>query len=264
MGTEYAIEVDRVWHHYGGQPVLREVSLAVERGELVAVMGPNGMGKSTLLSLVGGAMKPLEGAVRIAGLERRSDAEAENEIRRRVCWLPAESFLPWQVTPREYLHAIGRLHDLPPRRIAEQVERLLAVYELERQADALIGGCSTGQRKKVALAGALVSEREVLVLDEPFSGGLDATGLDATRRILKHLAEREDRTVLMAVPVPELVEGLAHRVAILDRGSLVACDTVDGLRGLAGVEGGLDDVLARLLHADVLDAVEAFVQGGTP
>lgn len=262
MDTTAAIDVDGLWHHYGGAPVLRDVSFTIGQGELVAVMGPNGMGKSTLLSIIGGAMKPMIGMVRIGGLTRRGSPAEENEIRRRMFWLPAEGFLPFQLTPRNYLYAVGRVYDIPPKRLTEQVERLVAVYDLQDQANALIGHCSTGQRKKIALAGALISDREILVLDEPFSGGLDASGLDATRRILTHLAERQDRTVLMAVPVPSLVEGLAHRIAILDHGNILACEDMAGLRKRTGIDGDLGEIIASLLHADVVGAVEAYVKEG--
>jgi ABC-type multidrug transport system ATPase subunit len=95
------INVVNVWHHYGIKPVLRDVSLKVEPGELVAVMGPNGMGKSTLLGLMGGVLWPIKGYVEIAGHRRRSSVEEEIEIRKKVVYLPDNPYLPLYSTGRE-------------------------------------------------------------------------------------------------------------------------------------------------------------------
>ena len=116
------IRVVNVWHHYGVRPVLKDVSLHVECGRLVAVMGPNGMGKSTLLTLIGGLLWPLEGFVEIDGKRRRSSIEAEIAIRKKLVYLPDQPFLPPDSTGREFLLAVGRLYEVGERRLMEHAD----------------------------------------------------------------------------------------------------------------------------------------------
>ncbi|MFW9894032.1 MAG: ATP-binding cassette domain-containing protein, partial [Candidatus Thorarchaeota archaeon] len=106
------ISVVNVWHHYGIKPILKDVSLSVEPGELVAVMGPNGMGKSTLLGLMAGVLWPIKGYVEIDGHRRRNSIEEEIEIRKKIVYLPDNPYLPLFNTGREFLLAVGRLYEV--------------------------------------------------------------------------------------------------------------------------------------------------------
>ena len=255
------INVVNVWHHYGIKPILRDVSLKVEPGELLAVMGPNGMGKSTLLALMGGVLWPIKGYVEIAGHRRRSSVEEEIEIRKKVVYLPDNPYLPLYSTGREFLLAVGRLYEVEEERLMDHTEQLVKLFDLEENADAPIRSYSTGQRKKIGMCSALVTEAPILILDEPFSGGLDSSALLALGEVLKRLADRKDVTVVMAVPVPELVESLAHKIAIIAHGEILAYDTADGLRKTAGCTGPLPEVLEKLIHPDVFENIESYLQG---
>jgi ABC-type multidrug transport system ATPase subunit len=254
------IDVVNVWHHYGVKPVLRNVSLHIETGELVAVMGPNGMGKSTLLGLIGGVLSPLKGCVKIDGLTRRNSIEEETEIRKKTVYLPDSPFLPMFSTGREFLLAVGRLYEVEEERLLDHAEQLIKLFELVEQADSPIRSYSTGQKKKIGICSALITEVPVMILDEPYSGGLDSSALLALGQILKSLADRKDVTVVMAVPVPELVEPVAHKIAVVARGEIVAYDTADGLRKIAGCKGDLSEVLEKLLHPEVFNNIETYLK----
>jgi ABC-2 type transport system ATP-binding protein len=255
------INVTNVWHHYGVKPILRNVSLTVKSGELVAIMGPNGMGKSTLLGLMAGVLWPIKGYIEIDGHRRRNSIEEEIEIRKKVLYLPDNPYLPWYNTGREFLLAVGRLYQVEEEHLLDHAEQLLKLFDLQDNADAPIRSYSTGQRKKISICSALVSEAPILILDEPFSGGLDSSALMALSQVLKRLADRKDVTVVMAVPVPELVESLAHKIAIIAHGKILAYDTADGLRKIAGCTGGLPDVLEKLIHPEVFKNIETYLQG---
>ena len=257
------IRVKDVWHHYGVRPVLKNVSMEVQSGELVAVMGPNGMGKSTLLGVVGGVLHPVRGCVEINGKVRRSSPQAELEIRKNVVYLPANAYLPSLSTGREFLLTVGRLYGIDELHLMEHVTQLLDLFDLGDRGEAPIRTYSTGQRKKLELCSALVTEAKVLLLDEPFSGGLDSSALLAMNRVLKSLADRQDVTVLMAVPVPELVEGLAHRIAVVAHGELIAYNSADGLRQDTGVSGDLADVLEKLINPDTFNKLDAYLSRST-
>lgn len=250
-----------VTHHYGIRPVLRRLDLRIGRGELVALMGPNGMGKSTLLGVISGVLSPLKGHVEIDGMRRRGSVDDELAIRKKVVYLPDHPWLPGNRSGREFLLAVGRLYEIDDDRLMEHVDRLLMLFELVEKSDAPIQSYSSGQKKKVAVCAALVTEAQVMLLDEPFSGGLDPSALLALKSVLKRLAERDDVTVVMATQVPELVEGLAHRIVVLRHGEIAAYDTIDGLRRQTDCHGTLQEVLERLLNPQTIDNIERYFGG---
>jgi len=145
--------------------------------------------------------------------------------------------------------------------LMDHVDRLLRLFELEKEGDWPIRSYSNGQQKKIAICSALVTEAPVLLLDEPFSGGLDPSGILALKRILQRLAAQSDVTVVMTTPVPELVEELADRIVVVREGRIVAYDTAEGLRRQSTCSGPLAEVLERLIHPQTLQNIEQYFQG---
>jgi ABC-type multidrug transport system ATPase subunit len=252
------IRVQDVVQHYGIRPVLKGVSLTVEPGELLALMGPNGMGKSTLLAAIAGITSPQKGYVEIDGVRRRSSPEAELAIRRKAYYLPDHPWLPMQRTAREYLVDVARLYSVEDDRLFDHIERLLDLFALRDRADAPISALSTGQKKKVAISGALVSDAPIQLMDEPFSGGLDPSALLALRKVMQHLAHRDDVTLVIATPMPEIVETLADSIAIIRAGELITIGTPDELRASGEGEESLEEVLERLINPKTLEHVTAY------
>jgi ABC-type multidrug transport system ATPase subunit len=252
------IKVVDVSHHYGVRPVLKHVSLEIASGQLVVLMGPNGVGKSSLLSIIAGMMVPARGYVEINGRRRRDAEQAELEIRKQIAYLPDQPWLPEFKTGREWLMAIGRLYDIAAERLMDHISRLLDLFHLADKAEAPIRTYSNGQKKKLAICGVLVTETPVLILDEPFTGGLDAAAILALGRVLKQLANRKDTTVVMASQIGEMAEPLAHRIAILEDARLKACDTLDALRAKTGCSGSLSEVYERLVNPQTLEEIENY------
>lgn len=133
-----------VTQHYGIRPVLKNVDLKISAGKLTAVVGPNGMGKTTLLGVIAGTLVPQHGRVEIDGLRRRGSEEEELAIRRRVVYLPDHPWLPRERTGREFLLAVGALYEVAPERLIDHVERLLALFQLQREGDWPIRSYSNG------------------------------------------------------------------------------------------------------------------------
>ncbi len=252
------ITISRVSHHYGLRPVLRDINLEVRKGELVAIMGPNGVGKSTLLNIIAGLLAPAKGHVEIDGLRRRSTEQAELAIRRQMVFLSDHPWLPEFMTGREWLLAVGQLYDVDPDRLIDHIARLLAVFQLKEQGDAPIRTYSNGQKKKIALCAALVPDTPVLILDEPFTGGLDPAAILALGRVLRHLSDRLQVTIVMASQIPETVEQLAHRIVVLNQTTIVACDTLEALRARTG-GGSLPEVFEKLVNPQTLKDIEDYI-----
>jgi ABC-type multidrug transport system ATPase subunit len=257
------IELQDVTQHYGVRPVLRRVSLRVERGELVVILGPNGMGKTTLLGVMAGVLSPQHGSVHIDGMLRRGSVEEELAIRKRSVYLPDQPWLPANRTGREFLLAVGRLYDVDDERLMDHVDHLLDLFDLHDQGESPIRTYSAGQKKKIALCSALVTEASVLFLDEPFSGGLDPAGLLTLKKIFQHHARRKELTIVLTSPVPALVEEIASRILVLHHGEILAFDTLDGLQRMTGCRGSLGDVLERLIFPDTTRKLDAYFQDFT-
>ena len=250
------IEVSNVFHHYGVRPVLDDVSFVVETGQTLAIIGPNGSGKTTLLSLLGGLASSFEGTVRIDGMVRRGTPEDELSIRERTVFLPDDCWLP-DTNGRLFLLGVGELYGIEQRQLFEHVDQLLKVFQLEELGNSKMSFYSTGQKKKVGLCSALVSEAQVLLLDEPFSGGLDPAGITAMKQILKHLTAREDRTVVLTSPVPELVEEVADAVLILSEGRVLKCDLIDNIKTETESDS-LDEALRKLIFPETEADLHAY------
>jgi ABC-type multidrug transport system ATPase subunit len=139
----------------------------------------------------------------------------------------------------------------------DHISRALELFQLMEKGEAPIRTHSNGQKKKLAICGALICEAPVLVLDEPFTGGLDPSALLALGRVLKRLPDR-GVTIVMASQTPETVEGLAHRIAVLGNNRILACDTLDGLRAQTGGPASLPEVFEKLVHPQTLEHIENY------
>jgi len=255
------IRIEKLWYHYGIRWVLKDVNLHVDKGELICLMGPNGMGKSTLLGCIAGTLQPVKGQVVIDGLERSQSPGEDLEIRRRSYFMPDHPWLPGSRTGREFFEAVGSIYGVEKMRLREHSEKLIKLFNLEKKGESTIKSYSNGQKKKLAVAGALVSEAPILLLDEPFSGGMDPSAILALKKVMAWLADRDDITLIIASPVPEIVEHLAHRVAIMRRGELVACDTLEGLRRSTGCDGSLAEILEHIMHPRTRDHLRLYFEG---
>ncbi|MCX7750812.1 MAG: ABC transporter ATP-binding protein [Candidatus Bipolaricaulota bacterium] len=210
---------------------LRGVDLAVGRGEFVALLGRNGAGKTTLLKIVATLLLPSSGEVRVAGI----DALARpREARRRIgLVLAGERTVYWKLTGRENLLLFAGLYGVPRREARARADALLARVGLREFRDVPAEKYSTGMRKRLALAKALVHAPEVLVLDEP-TAGLDPQGVEALWRILRELRGERKLTVLLATHNMLEAEELPDRVVILDEGRIVAEGTPAEVKARAG------------------------------
>ncbi len=219
-----------------------DLDLSVRAGELYALLGPNGAGKTTTLRMVAGLQRPDAGGIRIFGVDARADPIA---AKRLVAWLPDEPLLYDKLTPLEYLEFVAGLWSVDPALAQTRAEDLLQVLGLWDQRASRCETFSRGMKQKVALAGALIHEPRLLILDEPLTG-LDAA---ASRLVKDLLAARVagGATVILTTHILEVAERMADRIGIIRAGRLVAQGSLAELRTAGGRDGAtLEEMFLEL------------------
>lgn len=220
------------------------LDLDVRAGEFYALLGPNGAGKTTTLRMIAGLLAPDSGTISIFGIDARADPIAAKRI---TAWLSEEPMIYDKLTPLEYLGFVAGLWGISADLAEARARELLGWLGMSGHAAERCEGFSKGTRQKVALAGALVHEPRLIILDEPL------TGLDAgsARQVKAALAARvkAGATVLMTTHILEVAERMADRIGIIAGGRLIAEGTLDALRHRAGQIGGnLEDTFLALVE----------------
>jgi ABC-2 type transport system ATP-binding protein len=209
------VVVDRLVKRYGPRFAVRDISFAIEEGEIIGLLGPNGSGKSTILRVLAGYLPPSAGNVRIAGRDVVADSLA---ARGRVGYVPEDAPLYDGMRVVEFLHFMAAIKGLGGRAARGSVNTAAERLELGPVLGIPIGKLSRGYRQRVAIAQALVNDPPLLILDEP-TNALDAYQVIAVRALIRSLAGR--RTVLVASHVLTEIERVASRVMILLDGRLL-------------------------------------------
>jgi ABC-2 type transport system ATP-binding protein len=280
--AEPGIVVSDVWRYFGDVAALSGMSFTVPYGQVTALVGPNGVGKTTLLLVLASLLKPSQGSARVAGLDPTSDPQG---VRAQIGWMPDAFGVYDQLTVREYLRFFGSAYRLDRATVAARVAELLSLVHLSEYADRPVHVLSRGQKQRLALTRALVHRPRVLLLDEPASGldprsrielrdilrGLAAAGaaILVSSHILTELEEIADRVVLVAggrtigeqsIADISVQASRAYRVRATDvsrltealRGNGISYSTVGSAIELpAMAEADAADVLASLVSAGV-------------
>ena len=223
-----ALEIRGVVKRYE-RPAVDDLDLTVKAGEFYALVGPNGAGKTTTLRMVAGLVAPDAGEIRICGIDALSDPVAAKQV---MGWISDEPMIYDKLTPFEYLEFVAGLWGIGGADAEARARELFAWLGLGEHAHGRCEGFSKGMRQKVALAGGLVHEPRLIILDEPLTG-LDAGSARQVKRVLR---ERVDAgtTVVMTTHILEVAERMADRIGIIAHGRLIAEGTLDELRRRAG------------------------------
>ena len=231
---------------YGAKRAVDELDLTVRAGELYALLGPNGAGKTTTLRMVAGLLKPDGGSISVFGVDALAQPAAAKQI---VAWAPDEPLLYDRLTPLEYLEFVAGLWGVDAVAARARAEELLTLLGLWDNRNQRCEGFSRGMKQKAALAGALIHDPRLLILDEPLTG-LDA----AVARQVKDLLQARvasGATVILTTHILEVAERIADRIGIIQHGKLLAEGTLEELRARSGHGGAtLEDVFLDLVGAD--------------
>jgi ABC-2 type transport system ATP-binding protein len=226
------IELEGLTKRFGTHAAVDGLTLTVAPGEIFGFLGPNGAGKTTTVKMITGLLKPTAGAVRVAGLDVAADPVA---AKRAMGLVPDEPFVYPKLTGTEYLRFIGELYGVPLSGMRRRIPELLELFELAPRGGELVESYSHGMRQKLVLAGILLHDPKVLVLDEPMVG-LDPKSGRLVKDIFKRLAAR-GTTIFMCTHVLEIAEKLCGRLGIMIEGRMIACGTVAELEARAKTSG---------------------------
>jgi len=232
------------------RPAVDGLDLRVQSGEFYALVGPNGAGKTTTLRMVAGLLKPDAGAITIAGIDALADPVAAKQV---MAWISDEPMIYDKLSPLEYLEFVAGLWRVEAAAAEARARELLDWLGLAPHAHERCEGFSKGMRQKVALAGALVHEPTVIILDEPLTG-LDAGSARQVKSVLRERA-RAGGTVVMTTHILEVAERMADRIGIIASGRLIAEGTLEELRGQAGKsDSTLEDTFLALVAKEAVAA----------
>jgi ABC-2 type transport system ATP-binding protein len=217
-----SIEVKSLTKIYGEQKAVDNISFSVGKGEIVGFLGPNGAGKSTTMKIVTGYLLADAGEVSVCGIDVKT---APLEAKKKIGYLPEANPLYFDMYVREYLDFIADVHSIKNKK--EKIEEVIKTVGLTPESRKKVGQLSKGYKQRVGLAAALIHNPEVLILDEPTTG-LDPNQIIEIREVIKQLGQ--NKTVLFSSHILQEVEAICDRVIIINKGKLVANDTLSVLR----------------------------------
>lgn len=217
------IEVHQLCKNYGERKAISDLSFKIEKGDVVGLLGPNGAGKSTTMKIITGFMAPSSGTAKICGFDV---FENPLEVKKRIGYLPETPPLYLDMKVNDYLTFVAKLKQVENSKIKSLVERALNKTQLLDVRDRLIQNLSKGYKQRVGIAQALVSNPEVLVLDEP-TVGLDPKQVLEIRDLIREL--RGEHTIILSTHILPEVQATCNKVIIIHHGQIVAQDTIENL-----------------------------------
>lgn len=217
-----SITVSNLTKLYGAQKAVNNISFSVDKGEIVGFLGPNGAGKSTTMKMITGYLESDEGEATVCGEKVNVNSLS---TKKKIGYLPEANPLYFDMYVREYLDFIAGIHNVQNKKA--RIEEVIETVGLKLEANKKIGQLSKGYKQRVGIAAALIHNPEVLILDEPTSG-LDPNQIIEIREVIKKLGK--DKTILFSSHILQEVEALCERVIIINRGNIVADDSLSNLQ----------------------------------
>ncbi len=241
-----ALELLTLNKRYGSHQAVDNLSLQIPQGSLYTLLGPNGAGKTTTLRMVAGLLLPDSGDAVILG---HSMTKSPNAAKQLLAYLPDDPLIYSKLSAMEYLEFIAGLWGIPAAEGKPYAQELLKQLNLWDIRGTLCETFSRGMKQKLALAGALIHQPKVIILDEPLTG-LDAAASRLVKNMLLDYIQ-QGNTVILTTHIMEIAERMAQRIGIINHGQLITEGTLDELRAQSGEVGGsLETVFLELTQGD--------------
>lgn len=221
------------------------IDLDVKPGEVYGFLGPNGAGKTTTIKMIVGMMKPTAGVITVDGIDI---AKNHQEAKRRIGFIPDRPYIYEKLTAMEFLHFIGGLFRMDRETIETRGAELLRLFTIDHVTHELVAGFSHGMRQRLIMASAFLHEPKLIVVDEPMVG-LDPRGARLVKNLFRRKAD-EGTTIFMSTHTLQLAEEVCDRIAIINKGRIIATGTMDELRNQAGRSERLEEIFLRLTEED--------------
>ncbi len=260
------IEVENVTKKYGHYVAVDNMTFSIKEGEIVGFLGPNGAGKTTTMNMITGYIEPNEGHIEVAGYDVSKNAK---KAKRQIGYMPETTPLYSDLTPREFIRYMAELKGVKKKERDTEVERVVKAVSIEEVQNKLIKSLSRGYKQRVSLAGALVGNPKVLILDEP-TVGLDPKQVIQIRSLIKSLGK--DHTILLSSHILSEVSQICQKVIIINKGKLLAIDTPENLEKkeaggnellvtVEDPEGKIDETVGKMHEIKEMKLVKELADG---
>jgi len=251
-----AVDLDNVSKKLGSREILKDISFAVEPGDIFGYLGPNGAGKTTTIRVILGLFKPDSGRASILGEDVSRD-----EARAKVGFVLEADGLYDNLTAHENLDYYCQIYGVAQAQAKVRIEEMLQLVELSDRASDKVAAYSKGMRQKLALARAMVHEPELLILDEP-TAGVDPSGQMEVRDIILNMAHKRGKTIFLSSHNLDEVQRICNRIALIDKGEIKLCGELEKLRREMGRRGEvvIETGVTTTEQAEALDGVLAELQ----
>ena len=251
MSNQYAVELRGVTKRYNEILAVNNINLAINSGEIFALLGPNGSGKSTTLKMLLGLVPPNAGSLTVLGLDVQKDPIA---VKRQVGYVPESPDIYEFLTGIEYLDFIADIYNVSPTEKQQRINEYLKALQLEGREGDMINSYSDGMKKKISLISAFLHKPKLLILDEPLNA-LDPRSARIVKNFLQEL-KTQGVTTILSTHVLEIAEAVCDRIGIMYQGSILALGNMNQLREEASLPGsGLEDIFLKLTGTGDLKAV---------
>lgn len=217
------IQVENITKRYGSFTAVDEINFEIEEGEIIGFLGPNGAGKSTTMNMITGFIEPTSGRITIDGYDI---SKKPKKAKKQIGYMPEGTPLYGELTVKEFVTYMAELKGVAKKDKKEMVQKVIKETGLEEVEDKLTRNLSRGYKQRVSMAGALVSNPKVIILDEP-TVGLDPKQVTEIRALIKELGK--DHTVILSSHILSEVSQICNRVIIINKGKIVAIDTPENL-----------------------------------
>lgn len=224
---EALITVTNLNHYYGSFHAVQDLSLELQRGEILGLLGPNGAGKSTSMRIISGIIAPSSGSVHLNGIDLLQQPE---QAKAKLGYLPEQPPLYQDMTVAEFLDFCARIHRVPRAQIRSAIEAAMERCGLKGMSGRLIGNLSKGYQQRVGIAQAIIHNPDIIILDEPTSG-LDPNQIMEIRTLIRELGDRHG--VILSTHILPEVQSICNRVLVLHQGRVAFSDSIDNIEGTA-------------------------------